>query len=71
MEAMNLGLDDVHEQIEQNANNTLEFLDKLISKDFDKINKAKMPEVTNLNDLIYKQETKLLKATQVLNHNNN
>lgn len=65
MEAMNRGLDDVHDQIEDNADKTLDFLDKLISKDTHLLNKALMPEVTQLDDLIYRMETKLHKATQL------
>lgn len=62
MEAMNTGLDDVHEQITDNADKTLSFLDTLIAKDAngnaDKelLNNAKMPEVTNLKNLIFRLE---------------
>ena len=42
MDSMNQGLDDVHSQIIENADNTCEFLGKIIED----LEAAKMPEVT-------------------------
>jgi len=69
MKAMNVSLDDVHIEIENNADNTIEFLKNIITPD--ELETAKMPEVKNLDDLIFKLEANLNKATQLQNYNNN
>jgi len=68
MKALNVSLDDVHTEIENNADNTIGFLKNIIT---DELETAKMPEVKNLDDIIFKLEAQLNKAAQLQNYNNN